>query len=180
MASRRDPLASAAVGAGPLALAMRCALWLLLGSWIGGWLLFGAVVAPTAFRVLPTTEVAGQLVGPVLTALHLYGAAAGIALAILARALGRPLPLVAVPLAMSAACFYSHFGISAEMDEIRGLAFGPAGSAEIAGRFNQLHRLSVGIFIAVGLAAIALLVLYAREEGRGAPDPRVGAAPTSA
>ena len=36
-----------------------------------------------------STAVAGTLVGPVLTAVHLYGAAAGFALAVLARALSR-------------------------------------------------------------------------------------------
>ena len=59
---------------------LRTALWVVLGWWIGGWALFAFVVARTAFRVLPSTQVAGQLVGPVLAALHLYGAAAGIAL----------------------------------------------------------------------------------------------------
>ena len=62
-----------------LRFVLRTALWLLLGGWIGAWLLFGGVVAPTAFRTLPSTEVAGLLIGPVLTWLHLYGAAAGIA-----------------------------------------------------------------------------------------------------
>ena len=62
--------------------ATRTALWLLLGGWFGSWFSFGVLVAPLAFRLLPTTEIAGKLIGPVLTALHLYGAAAGLGLAL--------------------------------------------------------------------------------------------------
>jgi len=50
------------------------------------------------------------------------------------------------------------------MAEIRSLAFGPGGSAEIAGRFNQLHERSLAIFMTVGFAAIALLVLHVRAD----------------
>ena len=99
--------------------ASRTALWLLLGGWVGSWALFGLVVAPTAFRILPSTQIAGQLVGPVLTALHLYGGLAGVALALLARGLGRRPLLVALPLLMGAICLASHFGISLPLDEIR-------------------------------------------------------------
>ena len=81
-------------------LLLRSTLWLTLGAWIGAWLLFGAVVAPTAFRVLPSTEVAGSLVGPVLEALHLYGAAAGALLALVTVALGRGPLLIVLPLLM--------------------------------------------------------------------------------
>jgi hypothetical protein len=145
---------------------LRGALWLLLGGWVGAWLLFGLVVAPAAFRVLPSTEVAGALIGPVLTALHLYGGAAGLALAALARALDRPAWLVALPIAMSATCLASHFGVTAAIAEIRDLAFGPGGSEEVAARFRALHRLSVGLFIAVGVAALALAALHAWADAR--------------
>ena len=57
----------AGVASGQLGAALlRGLLWLLLGTWIGSWLLFALVVAPTAFRVLPSTHVAGTLVAPVL------------------------------------------------------------------------------------------------------------------
>jgi hypothetical protein len=141
-------------------LFLRSALWFTLGVWIGAWLLFGIVVAPTAFRVLPSIEVAGSLVGPILAALHLYGAAAGGVLALLALFLRRGPVLIALPLLMGAVCLYSHFGVSAELSEIRHLAFGPRGNAEFAARFNQLHRLSMTLFISLGAAAVLLLVLH--------------------
>ena len=87
-------------------VATRSALWLCLAGWIGGFGLFALVVAPTAFRVLPSTEIAGTLVGPVLEALHLYGAAAGLLLALLAWRLGRGPLLCLLPLVLTVACLY--------------------------------------------------------------------------
>ena len=146
------------------ALLLRSGLWLLLGTWIGAWLCFGAVVAPTAFRVLPSTEIAGTFVGPVLTVLQLYGASAGIALALLALALRRGALLCALPLLLSALCLYSHFGLTAELTEVRDLAFGPGGSEAGAARYNELHRLSLRIFIGVGMAIVGLVPLHVRAE----------------
>lgn len=154
---------------------MRSALWLLLGGWLGSWALFGLVVAPTAFRVLPSSEVAGLLVGPVLTALHLYGGAAGVALAGLSWALGRPAWLSGLPLGLAALCLYSHFGISAELASLRPLAFGEQGSITVAARFAQLHRASVGIFVAIGVALVTLVVLQAHSDSG---PPRGNSTPT--
>jgi hypothetical protein len=142
---------------------LRGLLWLLLGTWIGSWLLFALVVAPTAFRVLPTHE-AGALVAPVLDRLHLYGVAAGVGLAALAAALGRGRLRVILPIVMAAACLYSQFGVSAEMAEIRGQVFGPQGNEALSARFNELHRTSMGIYSVVLIGALALLGLHASSE----------------
>jgi len=146
------------------ALWLRTALWVLLGWWIGGWALFAFVVAPTAFGVLPSTQIAGQLVAPVLTTLHLYGAVAGLALAVLAWALARSGVALWLPIAMSALCLASHFGVTAQIEAIRDLAFGPEGSSEIALRFQHLHRLSMWIYTAVGIGAYALVWVHARAD----------------
>ena len=122
------------------------------------------VVAPTAFRVLPSTQIAGQLIGPVLAALHLYGAAAGIALAALAWGLARTGWCVWIPLGMGALCAVSHFGVTAQIEAIRPLAFGPGGSPELAARFQLLHQVSMGIYTAVGLAGFVLVALHARAD----------------
>lgn len=150
---------------------LRGLLWVLLGSWIGSWLLFALVVAPTAFRVLPTPDAAGALVGPVLDALHLYGVVAGVCLAALALALRRGALRIAIPLSMAAACLYTQFGVSAELAEIRHLVFGPEGSEAIAARFNELHRLSLTIYGAVLLAALVLAGLHAVRDARES-EPR--------
>ena len=145
---------------------LRTCLWLLLGGWFGSYLLFGAVIAPTAFAVLPSTELAGKFVGSVLTKLHLYGAFAGVALALVSKALGRGPLLVTAPIALSTLCLYSHFGVSAELAEIRDLSFGPGGTAAAAARFSALHRISLAVFIGVGVAVTALIGFHARADSR--------------
>ncbi len=145
-------------------ITLRSAVWLVLGVWVGSWLSFAFVVAPTAFRVLPSTEMAGTMVGPVLSILHLYGAAAGIALGALAAALRRGVLLSALPLVLAAICLVSHFGVSAEIAEVRDLAFGPEGTVDGAARFNQLHRVSLWLYGAALAGAIALVPLHVRAE----------------
>lgn len=137
---------------------------MLLGGWFGAYLLFGAVVAPTAFAVLPTTEIAGRFIAPVLTKLHFYGALAGLPLALLSKTLGRGRLLVAIPIALSLICLYSHFGLSVELAEIRDLSFGPGGNPDAAARFDLLHKISLGLFVAMGAAISLLIVLNAKAD----------------
>ena len=144
--------------------ALRTCLWLLLGGWFGSYLVFGAVIAPTAFAVLPSLELAGKLIAPVLTKLHLYGAFAGVALALISKPLGRSPLLVAAPIALSALCLYSHFGVSSQLAEIRALSFDSDGGADVAARFAALHRISLAIFVGVGIAVTALIGFHARAD----------------
>lgn len=51
---------------------------LSLVCWIGGLIFFAFVVAPTAFSVLPTTHLAGNVVGRSLGKLHWIGLISGI------------------------------------------------------------------------------------------------------
>ncbi len=148
--------------------ALRGALWLLLGSWVGAWLLFGLVVAPVAFSELPGPGNAGRLVSPVLTVLHLYGAGAAVALALLAWALRRGALLAVLPLLMGGLCLASQFGVTPQIAEIRDQVFGGGRDVEVVALFGRLHRISMAIFIGVGLAALALIGLHAHEESRAA------------
>lgn len=145
---------------------LRSLLWLLLGGWVGSWALFGLVIAPTAFRVLPTTEIAGTLIGPVLTAMHLYGAVAGFGVAGVAVALRRGRLRVMLPVLLAVACLYSQFGVSGEISEIRDQVFGPEGTEALAARWTSLHRLSMGIYLAVSGAILWLLVLHAASDSQ--------------
>jgi hypothetical protein len=155
---------------------VRGALWLLLGGWLGAWTLFALGVAPVVFRVLPSRS-AGAVVGPVLSALHLYGAFAGAALAGLALRLRRGRFATLLPLAMAAVCLGSELVVTPAIDRAHGLAFGPAGSAEDASRFWQLHGVSMTLFAAVGGLALVLAGLHARADARSA-SPRGGSAPS--
>jgi hypothetical protein len=148
----------------PRAVAPRIALWLLLGGWFGSWACFGLLVAPAAFRVLPSTAVAGQLVGPVISALHLYGIAAGPLLALIAWKLGRARWLVLLPLATAALTAWSEFAVTPEIAGLRALAFGPEGNQESAARFQHLHQLSMLVFVAVGFATLLLAAGHAAAD----------------
>ena len=162
--TRADPPIPPQGGAGA-----RTTLWLLLGGWFGSYLLFGAVIAPTAFAVLPTTEIAGSFISPVLTRLHLFGAAAGLPLAWSAWRLGRSRLLIVTPIVLSAVCILSHFGVSAELAKLRDLTFGPEGSTDAAARFALLHRISVGVFVVVGIVVTVLIALHARADAQTPP-----------
>jgi len=145
-------------------VALHSALWLALGGWIGSWMLFALVIARVAFRVLPSPEVAGHLIRPVLGVLHWYGVGAGLLLATLARAIRRDRVLVALPLALALACLASQLGVTPQMESLHDLAFGPAGNVQAAAEYRHLHGISMGIFCAVLLGAISLLVLHVRQE----------------
>jgi len=145
-------------------LVLRSVLWLILGGWIGASSYFALVVALAAFRVLPSAELAGQLVAAVYAPLQLYGVGAGLSLAALARALGRGRWLVVHPLVLSVLCFTSHFGITARLDELREKAFGAAPEAAASAEFWKLHGASMGVHSAVLLGAVWLLVLHVRAD----------------
>jgi len=57
---------------------LRTLMLLALVVWVGGIIFFAFVEAPTAFHVLPNTELAGNVVGPSLTKLHWIGIVCGL------------------------------------------------------------------------------------------------------
>ena len=150
-----------------LDLFRRSVLWLVLGGWIGASSYFALVVALAVFRVLPSSEMAGQVVDAVYTPLQLYGVGAGLVLAAVAWALRRGPWLIVHPIVLSTLCFTSHFGITARLDELREGAFGDAPQAAASADFWTLHGASMGIHSAVLLGAVWLLVLHVRADLRG-------------
>lgn len=141
------------------------ARWLTLGGWLGSWALFAIVIAPTAFRVLPSGEVAGALVAPVLRSLHLYGMAAGAVLFAIAFALRESRLLIGLPALLALLCGATEFGVTAAITDIRPSSFGPGTPEGAAARFSTLHQLSRILFGTV-LAGVALLtVLHSRGQG---------------
>ncbi len=57
---------------------LKALMLLCLIVWIGGIIFFAFVLAPTVFTVLPSNELAGNVVNPSLTRLHWMGVTAGI------------------------------------------------------------------------------------------------------
>ena len=146
---------------------MRLLMMLSLGIWLGGIVLF-AVLAPTAFSVLPTRHLAGSIVGPMLNKLHWIGLISGIIFLISSlsysriatgdvHALSARNLLVCIMLVLT---LISQFGITSRMAALRS-SMGeidnvpPSDPARL--EFNALHawstRLEVGVLI-LGLAAL--------------------------
>lgn len=146
---------------------LRSIAMLVAGGWFGAMVLFAFVVAPTAFGVLPGAELAGQLVGPVLRAIHLFGIGAGLVLAGVAAALGRPRWLIVAPLLLAGACAYSEFVVTAAMSGVLPHDAGGPTPEDHAARFAHLHRLSMVLFTAVGLGVAALVVGHVRADRGG-------------
>jgi hypothetical protein len=142
---------------------LRGLLWLLLGGWVGSFALFGLVLAPVVFGNFSGAE-AGKVIGPVLTALHLYGAGAGLALAVLSWQLGRPRWLVIAPLVLAVLCAFSHFGITGQIETVRPSDFSPDSDPTAAARFAALHAWSMRIFLVISAAIVALTFLHARSD----------------
>ncbi|MBZ5532670.1 MAG: DUF4149 domain-containing protein [Acidobacteriia bacterium] len=57
---------------------LRTLMLLALITWIGGIIFFSFVLAPTVFSVLPSRELAGNVVNPSLNRLHWMGIACGL------------------------------------------------------------------------------------------------------
>jgi uncharacterized membrane protein len=57
---------------------LRFLMFLSLVCWIGGLIFFAFVLAPTAFQVLPSTHLAGNVVGRALSKLHWIAIVSGV------------------------------------------------------------------------------------------------------
>jgi uncharacterized membrane protein len=147
----------------------RFMLMFSLGVWVGGIIFFSFVVAPSAFAVLPTSQMAAGIVGVTLTDLHLIGIACGIVFLIASfllklRSAKALRSLVTVMLVLSA---LSLFGIMPQIQRIRSQVGGSieALPSQDAGRaaFDRLHQMSVGLEGVVLLSGIAGFALLSRE-----------------
>jgi hypothetical protein len=149
---------------------LRIGLWTSLGAWVGSWGFFAFVVSRIAFRVLPG-DVAGDLAGSLLTVLHWGGASAALVAAGCTFGLGRRGGLLLLPMGLALICVLSELWISPEVALVRPSTLGEASSAFSANRFRLLHRLSLGLFMAVHFASIGLLVWHARQDARERNTP---------
>lgn len=151
---------------------------LALGVWLGGMVFFSFAVAPAAFAVLPSRQLAGELVTHALSRLYLLSYICGFAyllsVSLEHRLAGGGLRAAALPLALVAVAlllvfFNQHFlgermaGLRVEMTAaFGGVDHTPADDA-LRVRFNRYHRLSVWAISADLLLTLALLVLTVRR-----------------
>ena len=141
-------------------------LLLCLIVWVGAIIFFSFVTAPALFSAL-SSSAAGRLVGPLLTALHRMGLVCGIVmLAASFLCELRHLQLIrGLTALMLLATAFSFFVITPQMQKIRETVGGSieALPSRDAGRaaFDRLHRLSVGLEVAVLASGIGIAGLLA-------------------
>lgn len=130
---------------------------LALSLWLGAMIFFAFIVAPAAFAVLPTRQLAGDLVGLVLARLHILGLLCAVvyllSLLIEQRLTGGSLRAVAVPIALVAVIllltFAGHYFLGERMTSLRSEMRAAFGSIDhtprthaLRVRFNRYHQLS--------------------------------------
>jgi len=142
----------------------------LLALWFGAALLFAANVAPSAFAVLPSRGLAGEVVGRVLPVIFWSGVVVGLASALLemrapAPARGR----LVGSLLVAVACAVSHLVFGGRIARIRAQLGGPidALAPDDPQRllFGRLHALSV-LGLALAMVACAVVLLLAVRSAR--------------
>jgi len=143
-----------------------------IGCWLGGILFFSFVVAQGAFSVLPTSDLAGALVGYTLTRLHILGIAAGCLYLIAAVTLEKSVGALARPASllvfvMVVCTVLSQYGVIARMDVLRAqmgsVAATQAGNP-LRVAFDRLHQYSVWLESAVLISGLAALFLMSRQK----------------
>jgi uncharacterized protein DUF4149 len=146
--------------------------FLLLGVWLGAMIFFSFAVAPSAFAVLPSRNLAGLVVGSTLTKVEWLGLGLGVVLLFfhfLKRSLYPMkrhwinLLLLAI---MIAANGLLRFWISPEMNLLRQAMGQPVDDVDAADplrlQFNDLHQYSVRLMGTAILCGLVLLYITVR------------------
>lgn len=148
--------------------ALRTFMILALVVWIGGIIFFAFVLAPTVFTVLPSVELAGNVVSRSLTALHWMGIVSGIIFLICSvfydsaryarfRAFTLANALMVIMLLLT---LVSQFAITPRMRVLRPQI---AASAPAHVEFERLHQWSTSDESAVLLLGLVVVFLTARR-----------------
>jgi hypothetical protein len=148
---------------------------LLLSVWLGSMIFFSFAVAPSAFAVLQTREMAGALVTSTINKVELLGLIVGPLLILINAASWRFKHLGSVAkstqiiflAAMIAAAALSHFWITPTMVSLRGAMGGHIDDVPISDplrmRFNDLHHYSVALMGTAMIAGFVVLLLTVRS-----------------
>jgi uncharacterized membrane protein len=155
---------------------LRFLILLSLVCWIGGLIFFAFVVAPTAFSVLPTSHLAGNVVGRSLGKLHWIGLISGIVFLVSSLLYSRFTDGTAHVFAtrhallclMLALTLISQFGIIPRMDALRA-SLGDVRSVPLDNpervQFDALHVWSTRVEGAVLLLGLVVVYLTAQQFG---------------
>jgi uncharacterized membrane protein len=155
---------------------LRFLMLLSLICWIGGLIFFAFVVAPTAFSVLPTSHLAGNVVGRSLGKLHWIGLISGIVFLVSSLLHSRFTDGTAHMFAlrhvllclMLALTLISQFGIIPRMDTLRA-SLGEVPSVPLDNpervQFDGLHVWSTRVEGAVLLLGLVVVYVTAKQFG---------------
>lgn len=148
---------------------------LLVAVWLGSMMFFSFAVAPSAFAVLPSRHLAGQIVTSTIGKVELLGLILGSLLLVIqivgwrARASegrGRVIrvALIAIMMAMAA---LSRFWVSPAMQSLREAMGGAIDDVAVTDpmrvEFNDLHQYSVWLMGTAMIAGIGLLFMTVRS-----------------
>jgi uncharacterized membrane protein len=148
---------------------LRYLMLLSLVVWLGGLIFFAFVVAPTAFAVLPTRHLAGNVVARSINGLHWIGIVSGIiflASSVLLNQLSKGVPQLfaarnVVIVLMLVLTLISQFAIIPRMDTIRA-SIGEIDSVSADNparvQFDALHVWSTRV--ESGVLLLGLIVVY--------------------
>lgn len=146
---------------------------LLLGLWLGAACFFSFAVAPGAFGVLPSRELAGLVVNRTLMIVNYSGIFAGLILLASSYVRRREVEGIRLRLEqgllflLTAACAFGQFVIAAKLSDLRGQIGRPidelAANDSSRAAFNDLHGYSVAILMTAMIAAVATFFLIVRR-----------------
>lgn len=143
-------------------------MWFSLIVWLGG-IIFFAVLAPNVFAVLPSHQLAGNVVGRLLRILHWMGIVSGVVFLIASMLYSRFTTGNADPFSLRHLLLYlmllltvaSQFGITRKMAALR-TAMGDIDTVAVSDprrvEFNALHSWSTRM--EVGVLMMGLVVVY--------------------
>src|SRR6266404_4226639 len=144
---------------------------LLLSVWLGSMIFFSFAVAPSAFAVLPTRELAGAMVTSTIGKVEALGLVIGPLLILIQAASWRArsssnvnkiLDVVLILVMISAAAL-SRFWISPQMVSLRAAMGGHIDDVSAGDplrmHFNDLHQYSVGLMSAAMISGLLVLFL---------------------
>lgn len=146
---------------------------LLLGLWLGAACFFSFAVAPSAFSVLPSRELAGSVVNRTLAIVNYSGIIIGLLLLASSYISRENVNRVRLWIEqgllflLTAACAFGQFVIAARLSNLRGQIGRPIDEVAIDDplrvAFNDLHGYSVTILMTAMIAAVAAFFLLVRR-----------------
>lgn len=159
---------------------------LLIGLWLGAACFFSFAVAPSAFGVLPSRELAGAMVSRALLLVNLSGLVIGLivlASSFFKQAGAKPIFVWTERLVLAvlvAACAVNQFVIGIWLAYVKAQIGKPIDEVALDDplkiQFNNLHEYSVWILITAMIAALIAFFLIARKPiVVAAPKQNVGA-----